>query len=1305
MEDEDGTCLLDVLCDPQALNDFLHGTNELQTEDLLINSSSGEPSLFADAPSPVSLLGDGRGSPDTPPPGCVDLSFLEEALLSSPEGGEDPQLVQAGTPVEAGFEARKGKEEEEEEEAEEAEVACDILQQSLQEAEITEQTMALEAGLAQPGDSLSLYSPAPLLSPPTVPYMPKSVTLPIRDTQAAVEPPQPSLLAVGPGCPSLKPAAPPQLMGLLPGNVFPAASPETSFSLSPAQASSMIIHHKAVPSVTSRPLITPTLRTAAAAAPGIVLQRAPLHIQPKLPISIQPRLVQISPKPSGQKHTPGLTFVPGTASPNILLSQPPSQKPAAPPPQPTQQLPKPVSLQLVNQGGSFVLQPQGLFQGQNQFLLPGQSPVTISQPAGAARPLLTPSHRGPSLHAVNPSTGQLVEGSQILTMPQRQLNFSPVFTTSSGQLALRQATVLSGPLQLQSAPPTVFQMPAQLAGTYTPGGQGQRTTLVHSPALGNHITLINSSGVLPSDLTSISIVNGPSVVQGLPFAAQANTGGTEGQLSLQQASVVLLPERAMQEERTGSEETFHQLPQPYGHVLQHVSVQPTSAGLQSSPPVVTVLQPPPEPPLAPDPAVEIPKLLLPPADMTQVVEEVTHSLSPNEAFMQHLQQQALSSPITSELLAGALPVVPMESLASPVASERETQPQTHALSGTVMSDQCVQASPLHSDPEDTPLICSPSPIQDSERPAPPSFSPQITLPGPESSAPRPHIEPQVPLQLQVSQALFAQSQVQLLSSVSQPPLQLQSSVSQPPPQLQPSVSQSPPQLQSSVSQPQLQSSLSQPPPQLQSSLSQPPPQLQLSVSQPQSLVNAAVHSSPSPLRVSVPQQQPDPTAASASLSKGGDNSAVQQHTHNKPTAALVVESKAFTLDVHPPSPAAQGVQAHGPPAPREGAPIRTSQQTGTKLAGPPEQQREERLTPAMRRHRFQQQMCLDHAAVQTPFTGPAFSTLKDAVRRLLPYHACAGHLPTQDDFNLVDQEFDTVSGFLLKRTKDMVNKYRQLLVREAQESPSAEMVMLERLFLQAERCALAEDRRRVRRDPESFMTVLATSASSPHGAHSAAPSQLCSSGSPSSSPAWTRLSDRPPGLKTYRSSCRGALRLTIKQESGSRKVVHNSACDPGLKRDHTGQLTNGGALNQRHPQAPNGAPRCPQHDEEISNGALPCNTAEEVPQTAAISKIKAPSPLFMPEPQVGCFELPPRDVSAPKLKCYRLDASPRPEQRFSPPPPPPLQEDNMLSEHLQSAIDSILELQRLQGPSAAPTRATSGPSLDQAVTSILEGHL
>lgn len=143
-------------------------------------------------------------------------------------------------------------------------------------------------------------------------------------------------------------------------------------------------------------------------------------------------------------------------------------------------------------------------------------------------------------------------------------------------------------------------------------------------------------------------------------------------------------------------------------------------------------------------------------------------------------------------------------------------------------------------------------------------------------------------------------------------------------------------------------------------------------------------------------------------------------------------------------------------------------------------------------------------------------------------------------------------------------------------------------------------------------------------------------------------------------------------------MVHNSACDQGLKRNHTGQLTNGGGAVKEF----NGAGK---HHEEISNGALP----EKVPNSAP--RVKAPNPLSVPESRAGSVERPPQDVSAPKLKCYRLDASLRPEQRFSP-PPPPLQEDNVLSEHLQSAIDSILELQRLQGPSAAPDSAAPGGS-------------
>lgn len=79
--------------------------------------------------------------------------------------------------------------------------------------------------------------------------------------------------------------------------------------------------------------------------------------------------------------------------------------------------------------------------------------------------------------------------------------------------------------------------------------------------------------------------------------------------------------------------------QTYGHVLQQISVQPTSAGLQPSPPSsVSVLQPPPEAALVPDAAVEAPKLLMPPGEMAKAVEEMAHSISQTEAFVQHLQQ-------------------------------------------------------------------------------------------------------------------------------------------------------------------------------------------------------------------------------------------------------------------------------------------------------------------------------------------------------------------------------------------------------------------------------------------------------------------------------------------------------------------------------------------------------------------------------------------------------------------------------------------------------------------------------------------
>ncbi|MCI4382638.1 hypothetical protein PGIGA_G00017150 [Pangasianodon gigas] len=1160
MEDEDGTCLLDVLCDPQALNDFLHGTKELLSGDLLINSSSGEPSLFTDTPSPVSLLADDSGSHDTPISGCVDLSFLDEALLASPAGGEDSEEVCDPPQVEAEVPQQQEVEEE----------TCDILQQSLQEADITEHTLALEAGLAQSSEALSLYPSG--IPPPSPPYMSKPLsisgvtTLP-RDTQVAVEPPQPSLLAVGPGCPSLKPV-PPQLMGLLPGNVFPAPpTSETSFCLSRAQGSNMIIH-KTLPGLT----LSPAVRTTA--PPEIILQRTPLPIQPKLPVNIQPRLVQISPKPSEQKTSPGLAFIPPAASQNILLSSPVGPRQPLPS-QSTTTLNKPVSLQLVNQGGSIVIQPQSLFQGQSHFILPSQG--SVNQSASVSRPLLSTTNN--QMPSAAPLAGQLVDGSQIVTVRPRQLNFSPVFTTPTGQLTLRQGALLSGPLQLQSAPPTVFQMPAHLAGAYSAHAQGQHGGVVHTPALGKQITLINTPGVLAPDMTSISIVNGPSVVQSLPFVSQAQrpmAGGPEEQLSLPQTPVLLLPEKTAADKNSINEQLQSILQQ--GTLSPPASVQAAVAKMHTQPsPVITLLQAPPESTNSPEPVALLSKHLITHPEKQQAVEG-GHT-PPNQAFIHHPLQEALNPSATAESL---------DSHISPAASETESSPMVLAVCASsevlsVLSECGGIPTPVHSGSEHGDMLVSPPITQCS------GSTPSTMFPTP-------------PLSDRQPSSAFV-----VLSAKMQ--------------------------------------------------------------GQEESMLCVSPSSTPEKMCASEQQHLPIPVPTSFNgVLESGLNEAQQHMQQNKLRVPGVVDDEEIVSLVLQES--------------FEGLSSQDTQGYAALQVPCVSVKARERLTPAMRQQRFKQQLCSDYDAVLNPNTCSRFTSLEDAVRHLLPYHTCSRALPSQADLLTVDKQFENVSGLLLKCTTDMLNKYRQLLLAESQqESPSAEMVMLERLFLQSERLLLGEERRRARGDPESFLMSL-RKASWHRGMLPSHHSDA--SASPPSPPAWALHSDRPPGLKTYCSRSRGALRLTIKHESGSRKVIHNSACDDthaptGHKRTLDGQLTNRGG-NEQERQEKLLSPRemCSEQKQAVAD--------VDMNRTACNSITKSE---HKSERAEGSFP----DVHPPELKRSKLDVTDG------------LGDEGGLSEHLQSAIDSILELQRLQGPAACLKPKLQPCTLEQSISCVLEGEM
>ncbi|XP_040179211.1 BRD4-interacting chromatin-remodeling complex-associated protein isoform X2 [Rana temporaria] len=232
---------------------------------------------------------------------------------------------------------------------------------------------------------------------------------------------------------------------------------------------------------------------------------------------------------------------------------------------------------------------------------------------------------------------------------------------------------------------------------------------------------------------------------------------------------------------------------------------------------------------------------------------------------------------------------------------------------------------------------------------------------------------------------------------------------------------------------------------------------------------------------------------------------------------------------------------------------------------------------------FLEQLHKHQGAVLHPDYKTPFHSFEDALHRLLPYHVYQGLLPNSNDLNKVDDEFETVSTQLLKRTQAMLNKYRLLLLEESRRvSPSAEMVMIDRMFIQEEKVAMSQDRQLAKERPDEYVSSssrsqtvpssMASISSSPCPAPAAEtqkatamqtstpihPTKLVikhsSGGSPSVT--WAKASpsldadedalpsrSRPP-IKTYEARSRIGLKLKIKQEAGLSKVIHNTALDP-----------------------------------------------------------------------------------------------------------------------------------------------------------------
>ncbi|XP_067847228.1 BRD4-interacting chromatin-remodeling complex-associated protein-like [Heptranchias perlo] len=1093
MDDEDGRCLLDVICDPQALNDFLHGSDKLQGQ--------------------VALAGEGSSSQVPSSTGCVDISFLEDDILGSPAGSGIQQN---------------------------AEEPCDILQQSLQEANITQQTLQEEADLAASVLQMQPYSqphpatqpaedhvqffggvstdlglpqqqqPAvitqqPLLQQPVhAQFVNKTISVQrliqqVGLNSVAIQPiariqtmsngsprasgigqiqmvdqhaGQTAMMSIGQHHQQLmaKPGQSSQMTSLPSGNYLSASPSENQVTLSSSISSqfqknvastnlngnSLFANANLTQStqqVTVRPGASNQVVHTPVSTQNVIVQRTPTPIQPKHRVNIQPKLVQISPKPSfspnssalqtalkiqteaalqQQKAQQNLTFVSGAAGQNVLLS---TQGPTVAQSigtnlikqQPQQVQPnvgKPVSVQVLNQGSSIVIQPQSVPQavipGQSQFILPGQ----LANASGVGVPQqLSAIHGGSILTAQSAAaqsvpgqpaathvmgrqgpSGQLVTNqslpAQILTAQNvagqlitSQTNFGQVFAASNAQLTVGQGTahILSGPLQLQPgqlAPSTLFQMPAQLgAGFATQSNlSGQRTvvqpgqTVVQGVSLPNQITVLNNTGPLGQSMNiqqSGSSSSKSSIVQPQPSTGAELTSVGNGQSPVIRLQQTHTPPQCHPQTQAQSQSQLVEIHQPTQ--LSVATSQPSNALAEKTDKLINQQ--------GVGSALNADQLLL---------------FQQKEQKQQLLYQQALK--LQQEK---GLSLTSSNGLAAPVTAN--SVPACVIVSSGI--GPAVQTNSILV-PANTVLVEPKN---------------QTALPQIQSS----HFLP----------TLASQATPGMISNLSG----------------------------------------------LNVTLSKGPIQIQM-------------------------------------VGKG----------IARITSAGNLQSALFE--------------------------------------GPVGNLKRAAATTLNRGDMLLEKFCKDQSSVMQPDCNTPFNSFEDTVFRLLPYHVCKGTLPSVTDFNKVDEEFEVVSTQLLKRTQAMLNKYRLLLFEESRRTkPSAEMVMIDRMFIQEEKVAFLEAKQLARDSPDAYISSVfqrrITSTPPTASCPLVTPSELVQSSTQitatklvikqaRSSPSVTRattsptgdvemeaLPSRPKALKTYVASRRGGLKLKIKQEAGYSKVVHNTALD------------------------------------------------------------------------------------------------------------------------------------------------------------------
>ncbi|XP_059840987.1 BRD4-interacting chromatin-remodeling complex-associated protein-like isoform X5 [Hypanus sabinus] len=1057
--------------------------------------------------------------------------------------------------------------------------------------------------------------------------------------------------------------------------------------------------------------------TVQAEAPPSLQQQQQSHQPPQQP----------PPPPKAQQN---LTFMASKPAQSVVFSASGAAFPQTIPstvfkPQQTAQpaaFGKPLSLHV--QGGSIVIQPQqvqqAMLQGQSQFLLQGQLPSGHSLSLPQSLPALQPSVGGQLLGA-QPSATHIIANQ---TLPAHILSGQGL----AGQLSLGQVIaaqgahgathILSAPIHLQPSPvgqPALFQMPVSL------GSQSQAS----APAVIQGVTLPGQAGAAASAVLGPgeAPVSAGAAQQG-PGGLVALGNGQTSLLAVQAASAPTPPSHIQTLSQAGSSNSIA-LPVPAGKVVitqqgsgpavgqdnAQVFFQQMAAGQQKTAMAQGTPTSQSPVPQAPQNDAQVHIQLPSPHQSRPPSQPQPLSRPPSRPQSRPPSQpQVLSRPPSEPLSRSCTPsqqplyIIQTQLQGSPHGSSQPPHPMRPPSQPPLQAPFQGGGPPHPAEPQLTPPAPAPQQQQQpggqgqtpAEAQTPPRLLPPSQSPGDPQPPPlqlqlhcQPH--PQGPLQPVYQTLTLTAEQQQRFQMVTN---QLQNMSAIPnPTQQHKSFMEKLQQMQHNIILQAKPSSSSQG----VTGVSQLSSQVQSPSLQTQAHTNSSglkpqpTGGGPAALATLLQQTSVLVKASSAgttATTRSPDSKVISGAASGAPCllqqgATVPLQMKPLTThQVQPSLQTKPGVissisglnmnLSKGPiqiqllgkgltqlvPAASVPAHQMDSKLGGLKTATSLQTAKESVLLDRLR---------MDQDTVLQPDYKSPFRSYQDMVHRLLPYHLYQGTLPSVEEHRKVDEEFEAVSTQLLKRTQAMLHKYRMLLFEEARRlSPSAEMVMIDRMFIQEEKTSLSTDKQLAKEKPDEYVASssrshnLTTSSSPPLCTTTASleaprlpsvqsatplhPTKLVikhAGGSPSVS--WARVPppqdgdddtlrarSRPPPIKTYEARSRIGLKLKIKQEAGLSKVVHNTALDP---------------VHQPASSVTPGA-ECPAATARQMNGSLEHSSPS--PTSANLCKLpprRSPreggTPL--PSDRTAADPSPPPPVAPPKPEDSRREGPPRGE--------------------------------------------------------------